>query len=147
MSAATLLLLVHAAATWFLAGLIWVVQLVHYPLFDHVERSRFADFERLHAARITWIVGPAMALELGSGLWLLAVAPAGSARVLLTLGAGLLALLVVCTACVQVPCHRRLEQGFDAAVHRRLVSTNWWRTAAWSARALLVTALLAGALA
>ncbi len=88
-----------------------------------------------------------MALELGSGLWLLAVTPAGPARLLLTLGAGLLVALALSTACVQVPCHQRLERGFDAVVHRRLVSTNWWRTAAWSLRALLVTALVAGALA
>ena len=33
------LLLVHLAATWFLAGLIWVIQLVHYPLFAAVERA------------------------------------------------------------------------------------------------------------
>jgi hypothetical protein len=33
---------------------------------------------------------------------------------------------------------RALARGFDADVHARLVGTNWIRTAAWSARALLL---------
>ena len=37
------------------------------------------------------------------------------------------------TMVLQVPCHRRLETGFDAAVARRLVRTNWVRTFAWTA--------------
>ena len=31
-----LLLLLHAAATLFMTGLIWFVQVVHYPLFARV---------------------------------------------------------------------------------------------------------------
>lgn len=30
------LLLVHAAATWAMVGLVWFVQVVHYPLFAQV---------------------------------------------------------------------------------------------------------------
>lgn len=140
----SVLLLAHGAATWFLAGLIWVIQLVHYPLFDHVDRPRFVAFERRHTERITWIVAPAMAFEAGSGLYLLAVAPSGPDRWLLVLGALLLLGLALSTALVQVPCHRRLAAGFDAGVHRRLVRSNWWRTAGWTLRALLVSVLLAG---
>jgi hypothetical protein len=50
----------------------------------------------------------------------------------------LLAVIWISTAFVQVPCHEQLSQGFDKAVHQRLVWTNWLRTAAWSLRALLV---------
>ena len=31
-----LLLLLHAGATFFMCGLIWFVQIVHYPLFAQV---------------------------------------------------------------------------------------------------------------
>jgi len=50
----------------------------------------------------------------------------------------------VSTGFWQVPAHRRLEGGFDVATHRRLVQTNWVRTVAWSARAVIALALLAG---
>jgi len=43
----------------------------------------------------------------------------------------------------QVPAHRRLEAGFDAAAHLRLTRTNWVRTAAWTARSVIALALAA----
>ncbi|MCK6525129.1 hypothetical protein L6R49_27300, partial [Myxococcota bacterium] len=39
----TLLLLIHAAATWFMVGLIWFVQIVHYPLFSAVGPPRVSE--------------------------------------------------------------------------------------------------------
>ena len=58
-------------------------------------------------------------------------------------GVGLLAGAWLSTALIQVPCHRRLERGFDAAAHARLVRTNWIRTALWSARGIVALVLLA----
>ena len=43
----------------------------------------------------------------------------------------------------QVPAHRRLEAGFDAAVHARLTRTNWVRAAAWTVRSVIALALVA----
>ena len=140
-------LLAHLAVTCFLAGLIWVVQLVHYPLFGAVERSGFAAFEAEHSKRITWIVAPSMALEAVLGVSLLLLPAAEVARGPAWLGLGLLAVVWGSTAFVQVPCHQRLGAGYDAAVHRRLVRTNWLRTAAWTARALLAAQLVAARLA
>ena len=35
-----------------------------------------------------------------------------------------------------------MNQGFDAAVHRRLVRTNWIRTVGWTLRGALAVAML-----
>jgi hypothetical protein len=35
---------------------------------------------------------------------------------------------------VQIPLHNCLAAGFDSEAHRRLVKTNWMRTAAWTLR-------------
>ena len=56
----------------------------------------------------------------------------------------LLVIIWVSTAFIKVPEHVRLEKAFDAAAIRRLVLTNWIRTIAWTARAGLALALLAG---
>jgi hypothetical protein len=53
---------------------------------------------------------------------------------------GLIGVNWLSTAIVQVPLHRRLEQGFEAGAHGRLVATNWVRTGAWTARGVLVAA-------
>ena len=50
----------------------------------------------------------------------------------------LLALIWISTGFVQIPLHNTLTTGFDAHAHRRLVTTNWWRTAAWSARGICI---------
>ena len=57
------LLALHALATVTIAGLIWFVQLVHYPLFPLVGASDFVRYEREHTRRVTWIVAPLMILE------------------------------------------------------------------------------------
>ena len=57
------MLLVHVAATWFMVGLIWFIQLVHYPLFHGVGTEQWGTYAAAHTRRTTWVVGPAMALE------------------------------------------------------------------------------------
>ena len=51
--------LVHAAATWFLVGLIWIIQVVHYPLFARVGEDGFVAYEAAHTRLISLVVGPA----------------------------------------------------------------------------------------
>jgi len=131
-------LLIHIAATLFMTGLIWFVQVNHYPLFASVGQEGFAAYERLHQRRTTWVVAPVMLAELVSGLALLLRPPAGVPPGVVVAGAVLLALIWLSTAALQVPQHRRLERGFDVAAHHALCRTNWIRTAAWTVRCLLV---------
>jgi len=141
-----LLALVHAAATWFMTGLIWFVQVVHYPLFglldeDHDGGARWPAYSRAHQARTTMVVGPVMLVELSTtiGLLVLKFGP------LTIAGAVLLTLVWASTFFVQVPLHARLERGHDPAVVRRLVATNWARTALWTARGAIALVLLSPA--
>ena len=132
------LLLLHAVTTLFMVGVIWFVQVVHYPLFSRVGEAQFPEYEHHHARRTGWVVGPPMLVELGTAIataWCLGGALAWC-------GLGLLAVVWTSTGLWQVPAHRRLEGGFDAAVQRRLVSTNWVRTVAWSARGIIACALI-----
>lgn len=130
----------HAFATLFMTGVIWFVQVVHYPLFDRVGKSGFADYETRNTRRTGMVVGPPMLVELVLAA-VLAWHPGGA---LAWAGLGLLGWIWLCTAFVQVPQHRSLERGFDPQVHRQLVRGNWLRTIAWTLRAVLATAMLAG---
>jgi hypothetical protein len=127
----TLLFAVHAAATWALVGLIWTVQLVHYPLFAQVGTEAFRSYHARHTQQITWIVAPLMAVELLTAALLVA---RGAREPWLLASLAPLAFNWISTWRVQIPLHDRLANGFDTDVHRRLVATNWWRTAAWSIR-------------
>lgn len=140
-----MLLTLQVAATAFMTGLVWFVQVVHYPLFAGVPAVAFPPYSRAHSSRTTLVVGPPMILEAGIALWLVvspvAAVPAGLAWT----GAGVLAAVWISTALVQVPLHGRLSAGFDPAAHQRLVRSNWFRTAAWSLRLALVSWMLLAA--
>lgn len=129
-------LLAHVAVTWWMLGIIWMVQVVHYPLFAAVGELSFAAYENEHRRLITWIVMVPMVIELGSAFYLWRYPPRGLPR-----GELFIAFLLVCliwgsTAFLQVPAHQVLSLGFDVDVHRELVNGNWIRTLAWTLRAL-----------
>lgn len=135
------LLLLQATATLALTGLIWFVQLVHYPLLGRVGRSEHLAYHAGHVRRTGRVVAPLMLVEAFAAIALVA-RPGDAPAWAVWLGLGLVALVWLSTFLVQVPCHERLSRGFDEAAWRRLVRTNWMRTGAWTVRAGLVVWLL-----
>jgi hypothetical protein len=138
----TLVLLLHAASTLWMTGLIWFVQVVHYPLFALVGPSGFATYEHAHTTRTTLVVGPPMLLELATTVALLGLASDAVPRSAAWTGAALLAVIWLSTALLQVPQHSLLSFGFDARASEFLVQSNWVRTIGWSLRAVLALWLL-----
>lgn len=133
---------VHAVSTLFMTGVIWFVQVVHYPLMAAVGRTDFRAYEALHQRRTGWVVGPAMLVELAAAIGLVVAASGAAAAQASRLGLALLVVIWVATAAGAMPAHRRLAAGFSAAGLRRLLRVNWVRTAAWSARVPLALVAL-----
>ena len=136
--------LLHLFSTLFMTGVIWFAQVVHYPLLGRVGRESFVEYERENTRRTGWVVIPAMALELVTALLLLWRQPEGLLPFYAGLNAALLAVIWVSTFTLQGPYHSLLVKKFDPAVARSLVSTNWIRTAAWTARGILLLFVLRG---
>lgn len=137
-----LLLLVHALATWFMVGLIWTIQVVHYPLFRLVGEPGFVDYEQGHTARMGALLALPAFLEVVTGGLLVWLAPEGVSSGLVLVGGFLLVVMWVVTLLVNVPQHRTLSTEWSDAVIGRLVATNWIRTAGWSLRGLLVALMV-----
>jgi hypothetical protein len=127
-------LILHSLATLMMTGVIWFVQLVHYPLFRLVGVQGATVYEHEHMRRTTWLVAPLMLTEAATACMLAVFATAGAAKTLSYGGILLLAIVWGSTWLMQVPCHNRLAERFDGNLVRRLVLTNWVRTLAWSAR-------------
>jgi hypothetical protein len=138
-----LVLSAQLAASWAMVGLIWFVQIVHYPLFAMVGAEGFADYEQAHRWRTSFVVGPPMAIELLAAAALVLDPPVGLGRTLPLVGLVVLGVVHVSTVALAVPAHDRLSSGFDPAVLRRLVGANWVRTAGWSVRGVLSLVMLA----
>lgn len=120
-----------------MVGLIWLVQIVHYPLFASVGAEQFPRYSEDHQRLITYLVLPLMFVELGTTLMLWVARPIGISNAAVI--AGVVSLLVIwgSTFLVQVPQHAKLVAGYDPDVCRQLVSWNWIRTIAWSFRGFI----------
>jgi hypothetical protein len=127
--------LVVAAA---LAGLIWTIQLVHYPLFALIGAPEWPHYEAEHQRRITRLVAPLMLANVGLALAVLAE-DASASRVL---NASLAIGIFIATGLLLGPMHRRLETHASTAAIRLLVRANWARTAAWTAQVLVAILLI-----
>jgi len=138
-----LVLVLQLGASAFMAGVIWLVQLAHYPLFaavgDAASRGWFVRNQRATAI----VVVPPMLLEGATAAAVALAPPPGVSRPAALAGLALVAVAWLSTAIVQMPLHARLGQdGHDPATIARLVGSNWVRTIAWSTRAALAAWML-----
>ena len=138
-----LLILLNLLLSALLTGLIWFVQVVHYPIFRRVGRNDFIGFQQAHQYTTGLVVGLPMAVEFVLSLVLIAHRLPGKGA-WLGYGAGLCVLVVWgVTFLVSVPIHSQLVgRGFDAELINRLVGSNWLRTVAWTVRTGLLAYLL-----
>jgi len=134
------LFLTNIVSTLFLTGLIWVVQLVHYPSFQFWG-SRMAEAHAFHSIRISIIVVPIMILELASSFALsMSEVPYKGWHIM-----GLVCVLLIwaITFFFIVPVHNVIpfvelpEQSIE-----KLVSLNTWRTVLWSLKSIIGIYLL-----
>lgn len=128
--------------TGFMTGLIWFVQIVHYPLMEGWPHDDFGRWEIAHRDRTGPVVIPPMLTEGAVAIWLLVKCPRGVSGWLPLLGVVLLAGIWSSTFFLQVPCHLRLSTGWDPATHRFLVDSNWIRTGLWTVRLGLAVVML-----
>lgn len=135
-------LLANAASTLLLVGLIWFVQVVHYPQFARVGRDCFAAYESAHMRLTTRVVAPLMLVEALTSAILAWQPPSADLAVVCWIGIVLVIAIWVSTATLQVPRHHALARAFDVQAHLGLVRSNWIRTAAWSLRGALTIFIL-----
>lgn len=136
------LLVLHAAVTWMLTGLIWTIQIVHYPLFEQVGEDGFVRYHARHMRRITWVAGPFMLAEAGSAALLFFL---GERSPWFSLGLVALGAVWISTLLFQVPLHDQLTRGYDRKTIHRLTFSNGIRTLGWTLRAACLLAMLRAA--
>ena len=132
----------NVLSTGYMTGLIWFVQLVHYPLHGQVGEPEFQEYQAMHMKRTSWVVIPPMLTELLTAILMWYNPPLGISQ---SVSLGLLiclALIWLSTALIQAPTHGLLLDRFSAKKHRQLVVTNWIRTVLWTVRAVILMALL-----
>ncbi len=131
-------LLILAASTWAMTGLIWFVQIVHYPLLLNVGLENFTNYEKAHCQLTSYVVVIPMITQLIFSF--LTAFQTGNNW--LWINFALVIVIWLITAFWSVPLHNSLCIDFSADVHKKLIVMNWIRTVAWSCTAIIVTYVL-----
>ena len=132
--------IINLAASLFLCGLIWTIQLVHYPFFRFADQDNFEEAMGFHRVRISWIVVPVMLAELFTSGWLAFYADSWQS---LHLAGFIIVLLIwLVSFFLQVPIHAKLSKGYNLDLIQKLVSTNLLRTLLWTVKAGLSVEIL-----
>ena len=125
---------VHFLSTSLMVGIIWVIQLLHYPAFNFIKESDYVEFQHFHMQRISFIVVPVMILELFSAFMLVYYLQSN----LLTLCLIILLFIWLITFVFFTKLHQSLLDGYNKTVVDKLVKINWSRTILWSLRLIIL---------
>ena len=130
-------LLGHLIFTSIMTGVIWVIQIVHYPSFHFIEKELYTAFQKFHMNKISIIVMPIMLAELITGIMLFL--DKSSKSPFLTISIIILVLIWLITGVFFSKAHNELMTGYQELVVNQLVVMNWIRTLLWTLRLLLLT--------
>ena len=132
-----LLLKVSFISTSVMVGVIWVIQLLHYPSFHFINDQKYIEFQHFHMQRISFIVVPVMLIELASALLLAYFFVSSLTIILLFLVLGIWGITFIFFTNM----HHNLTGGYDRRIVDRLVKINWSRTTLWSLRLIILLSI------
>ena len=133
------LFFLNVISAFLLTGVIWTIQIVHYPSFHYIDKLSFTNFHNFHERRISIIVMPLMLIELITSI---ALYIHNMWSIIFALNLLIVGLIWCSTFFVQVPIHSILSEKKDKNLIEKLVNTNWIRTFCWSLRGIIVLIML-----
>ena len=127
---------IHIVSTSLMVGVIWIMQLVHYPSFNFINIEEYKSFQEFHMKRISLIVIPAMILELTSGVLIFWIYQTDN--IFFNISLFCLFFIWFLTAILFSKMHQKLTLGYQISIVTKLVNLNWLRTISWTLRLGLV---------
>lgn len=117
-----------------LIGLIWTIQMVHYPSFRFVDQRQWERFHGHHTFSISIIVMPPMLIEMTLSVYFVFAQPGWLTYTCLVM----VIAIWINTFFQAVPLHNKLAKSKDLSIIKKLVQVNWIRTFLWSIKGMLV---------
>jgi len=125
----------HLTSTSIMVGVIWVIQLVHYPSFKYVNESDYIIFQKYHMSNISYIVFPVMFTELTTAILIFF---SGEKSFFFMLSLICLFLIWVITGVLFTKFHNILQKGKDLKMIEKMIKANWMRTLLWTLRLIMI---------
>ncbi len=132
-----LLLLIQLIISALFTGLVWLVQLTHYPAFHFIDKELWQSFHQFHSSSISIMAMPLMLCELALAVYGLWIDPS-----VWSIAAGSLVAIIWGNTFLQaVPLHGALAAQKDKLKIKKLVRVNSIRTIASTARTCILAYL------
>ena len=138
--------LLNLVLAFIAVGLIWTIQLVHYPSMRFIPKERFVEYHNFHSIRISFLAMPLMLTELGTSLMLFYQNYNNAIQTIFLINLVIVVLIWLSTFLIQVPLHNALSKEKRSEKLSKLICTNWIRTILWTARSILMIFFLAFAM-
>lgn len=127
-------------------GLIWTIQLVHYPSMRYISKDKFTEYHNFHSMRISILAMPLMFAELVTSIMLWHQNFNNTVQTVFLVNLIIVALIWLSTFLIQVPLHNALSKEKNTEKLSSLICTNWIRTILWTSRSILMILFLAFAM-
>ena len=138
--------LLNLVLSFIAVGLIWTIQLVHYPSMKYIPKNRFPEYHNFHSIRISILAIPLMFAELVTSTILLYQNLNNAIQTIFLVNLILVLLIWLSTFLIQVPLHNALSKEKNTEKLSKLIFSNWIRTILWTARSILMILFLAFAM-
>lgn len=126
---------------WYHVGIVWLVQVVAWPLFGYVGNNEFEAYHQAWWRGIRYVIFVPGAFALLGGILLLHFRPSGTPGSLLGAGLGLYVLMYLLTAAWWGPQQAKMKTT-DSPRFALLNRTHWIRTALVSGYGVLLIVAL-----
>jgi hypothetical protein len=135
-------LLVHAAATLVLAGVMWAIQLTIVPVMERDTAESWPHHAWLHRRVFLALFWPLLVVEGASGVAAAALQPVGVPAWLHGVNLALLSCAWITVPVIRFAVGHAPAAQFNPPGFRRYARLNWIRVFVWTARAAVVITML-----
>lgn len=135
------ILLIHSLFTWVVIGMIWLIQVVYYPLSKALG-DLYQKYEHEQLRYLGFLLVPIYLGEVGTGIALVCIKTAQGDHFLAVLNLVLIGLIYSSALFLRRKKTQIRDLFFIRRLHAILFNTNWFRTILWGIRGFVVYVLL-----
>lgn len=129
-------------SSFMMIGIVWLQQLINFPLFTLVPKESFSVYHQAHLNRSQWLIAPLMLVEVLSAAFLLIWPIPQVSYYLYLINFLLIVLIWLETFLMQWPLQKKLRKEHSLVTIERLIKLNRLRAITWSCHGAVLIAIL-----
>jgi len=134
----TIFLLFNLTSTLLIAGVLWFVQLVHYPLFNEIPAKNMVNYGYYHIQKISGIINLLFIVDFTTIVFLLLLVNSDLSATLMIINIAIFGFIVILTRITFLPIHQKLSKNPNSFLISKLINLNWIRTLVWSLKVVFM---------